>query len=142
MAYTPEKRREALHLLDEGFSLSEAARMANIPVPTLMRWRDKQDSVDSDTEGLEPEGQSIPTEADVTGELLNKSRVLLLGIDGAGMTPQNQSFVAGAIDKLLTKYLALTGKVTESHVTVSHAEASDWADLLKAVSPAKENESA
>ena len=116
-------------------SVRDVAKLTGVSVGTVSNWQ--RDSTGAN------EGSNSTDEGAVTDLLLTKAQNLLFGIDSEP-NAKAKSDVAAAVDKLLGKYLALLGRVEESHVTISHEADLDeaLAALLKgSASPSKGTDS-
>lgn len=125
MAHDPEVKRQAHANAAEGMSLRTNARSLGVSPATVKTWL---------AEKAPDVGPIGADEEAVTAQLLAKSGKLLTTIET--LDPKDQASTATAVEKLLGKYLQLTGQASESHVVVEQSGSID--DLFKALKRAED----
>lgn len=125
MAHPSEVKREAVALMREGASVRETSRRLGVSPASVKSWFDE-------AQAAEAAGHAALTapaeEAEVAALIMTKVQLLLAGIEQ--LPTKAQAERAQAVDRLVTKYLALMGRSAESHVTVTHEGEADLASLL------------
>lgn len=123
MAYDSKLHEEARRLQkEEGMSIRAIARtLGGISPATVKAWLDEVPNPEAGPVGIDEE--------EVTELLLKKARTLLVGLENWSESKE-QLEVASAVDKLLGKYLSLTGTPDEKHVSVDSPELTAWASNL------------
>lgn len=123
MAYDNKLHEEARRLhTEDKLSIRAIARvLGGISPATVKAWLDEVPNPEAGPVGIDEE--------EVTELLLKKARTLLLGLENWSEAKE-QLEAASAVDKLLGKYLSLTGTPEEKHVSVDSPELTAWASNL------------
>jgi len=138
MAHSPETQRDCLTLLREGLSVRAVARQLGVSPSTVTAWQALHAEEALRAPESSQDGPTDPDEAAVATLLLRKAEALLAGIEYT--TPKERSDTANAVDKLVSKYLAILGRSAESHVTVTHEREEELDAILQSLLPGQADE--